>query len=105
MASSEVITHERVGRVVAGVSLLASVALGFFHHPAWLLVTSGTALNLVVSGLTGRCPVKSLLLRIGIPGERDVGRAEAQREAAAEQLRNFAGPVNRVAAREKAAIN
>jgi hypothetical protein len=71
-----IFTHERAGRVVAGVSLLGSLALGYFHHPAWLLLTAGTAANLVLSGLTDRCAVKNLLIRIGFPGERDVGRAE-----------------------------
>jgi len=78
-------SHERVGRMLAGASTLAILALGYLHHPAWLLLAAGIALNLFVSGITDRCPVKSLLIRLGLPGERDLGRADAERVAVLAQ--------------------
>ena len=70
------LTHERVGRVLAGLTVLAGIGLGLLN--AWfLLIVAGTAVNLVLSGATDRCVVKNLLIRMGFPGERDVGRAEA----------------------------
>jgi hypothetical protein len=70
------ITHERVGRLLAGLTMLSAVFLAWLHHPAWLLAVAGTGLNLAMSGITDRCAVKSLLMRLGLPGERDLGRAE-----------------------------
>ncbi|HOX06588.1 MAG TPA: DUF2892 domain-containing protein [Planctomycetota bacterium] len=69
------LTHERVGRVLAGLTVLAGFGLGLLN--AWFfLIVAGTAINLVLSGVTDRCVVKNLLIRMGFPGERDVGRAE-----------------------------
>ncbi|GEM_PF-1879226 len=76
-AARRTFTHERAGRVLAGATLLASVALAHLVSPWFLLAAAGTALNLVLSGITDRCAVKNLLLRLGLPGERDLGRAEA----------------------------
>ena len=69
------LTHERVGRVLAGLTVLAGLGLGLLD--AWfLLIAAGAAANLVLSGVTDRCAVRNLLVRMGFPGERDVGRAE-----------------------------
>jgi hypothetical protein len=72
------ITHERAGRMLAGASVLAGLGLGWLVSPWFLLAAAGTALNLVLSGITDRCAVKNLLIRMGLPGERDLGRAEAE---------------------------
>jgi hypothetical protein len=72
------LTHERVGRLLAGAAVIASLAAGWLLSPWCLLCAGGTALNLVISALTDRCPVKTLLIRLGLPGERDLGRAEAE---------------------------
>jgi hypothetical protein len=74
------LSHERAGRMLAGLSVLATLALGCSVSPWFLLATAGVALNLVISAITDRCVVKSLLVRMGLPGERDLGRAEALRE-------------------------
>jgi hypothetical protein len=71
-------THERAGRLLAGLSVVFLTALGYFHHPLWMLGLVGTAMNLILSSMTDRCVVKNLLIRLGLPGERDLGRAEAQ---------------------------
>ena len=71
------VTHERFGRGLAGLTVMATVVLGYVHSPYWLLVALGVAANLTLSALTDRCAVKNLLIRLGLPGERDLGRAEA----------------------------
>ncbi len=80
-ASPSRLTHERVGRILAGASLLVSLLLAHAVNPWFLLLAAGTALNLALSGVTDRCVVKNLLVRMGLPGERDVGREEALRGA------------------------
>jgi ubiquinone/menaquinone biosynthesis C-methylase UbiE len=82
-AGAAVFTHERAGRILAGAAVLASLFLAQLVSPWFLLVAAGTAMNLVLSGITDRCAVKRLLLRLGLPGERDLGRAEAVSEATA----------------------
>ncbi|MCK6472843.1 MAG: DUF2892 domain-containing protein [Planctomycetes bacterium] len=56
---------ERWGRLVAGASILAFTALAVLHHPYWLLAVAAGAVNLVLSALTDRCPVRALLLKLG----------------------------------------
>jgi ubiquinone/menaquinone biosynthesis C-methylase UbiE len=87
-----VLTHERAGRILAGVALLASLFLAQLVSPWFLLAAAGTALNLVLSGITERCMIKSLLIRMGFPGERDVGRAEALAKTAGASPATLAGP-------------
>lgn len=72
-----ILTHERAGRLLAGAAVLVSVAMALLVSPWFLLGAAGTAVNLMLSGITDRCAVKSLLVRMGLPGERDLGRAEA----------------------------
>jgi hypothetical protein len=99
--AAEPVVRERIGNMLAGLSVLATVLLGYFHSPLWLLGTAGIALNLMVTSVVNRCVVKSLLVRLGIPGERDLGRAEglrlgAERETVASR-RNLAPRPLRVA--------
>jgi hypothetical protein len=77
VAERRILTHERAGRMLAGAAVLACLALAWLLSPWFLLGVAGTALNLVVSAVTDRCAVKSLLIKLGLPGERDLGRAEA----------------------------
>lgn len=72
---AKTLTHERIGRVLVGVSVLTGIGLSLVS-PWFLLISAGTALNFATSGITDRCLVKSLLIRMGFPGERDLGRAE-----------------------------
>ncbi len=107
LSSTTPITHERFGRGLAGASVLLTATLGWLHSPHWLWVTMGVALNLTFSALTDCCPVKSALMRMGMPGERDVGRAEAQhgRTDAADGRRSVPGRIGvdmRVSAAQKA---
>lgn len=77
VAKRRILTHERAGRMLAGAAVLACLALAWLLSPWFLLGVAGTALNLVFSAVTDCCAVKSLLIKLGLPGERDLGRAEA----------------------------
>jgi hypothetical protein len=53
----------------AGVMVLASLALGWFVSPWWLLLTAFVGLNLVQAGITGFCPAAIVLKKLGVkPG-------------------------------------
>ncbi len=50
-------TIERGLRGIAGVVVLASVALAVFHSHYWLLLTAFVGLNLLQSAFTNWCPM------------------------------------------------
>ena len=58
---------ERYLRLIAGVFVTASTALGYWAHPGWLLFTAFVGLNLVQSAFTNRCPVITILQKLGVP--------------------------------------
>ncbi len=53
--------NEMVIRRIAGVFVLASVALGWWVSPLWFLFTAFVGLNLFQSSLTGFCPLERIL--------------------------------------------
>jgi len=53
-------------RLIAGSFVLASVVLGWFVHPAFLLFTAFVGANLAQSAFTGTCPMMWLLRRAGV---------------------------------------
>lgn len=57
-------TIERGLRLVAGLVVLISVGLGYFVHPAWLLLTAFAGLNLLQSAFTNWCPMVWVLARL-----------------------------------------
>lgn len=57
-------------RRFAGVFVLASLALGWWVHPAWLLVTAFVGVNLLQSSFTRFCPLEMVLQRVGCGVER-----------------------------------
>ncbi len=59
-------TIERGLRLAAGIVVLASVGLGYFYSPAWLLLTVFAALNLLQSAFTNWCPMVWILVRFGL---------------------------------------
>lgn len=59
---------ERYLRLIAGFLVFAGVALGYWVHPAWLLLTAFVGLNLFQSGFTNWCPMMSILKRMHVPG-------------------------------------
>ena len=59
-------TIERGLRLAAGVVVLLSVSLGYFVHPAWLLLTAFAGLNLLQSAFTNWCPMMTFLRKLGV---------------------------------------
>jgi hypothetical protein len=53
-------------RLIAGGFVLASVALGYFVHPAWFLFTGFVGINLIQSAFTRTCPMMWLLRKAGV---------------------------------------
>ncbi|HSG27755.1 MAG TPA: DUF2892 domain-containing protein [Candidatus Krumholzibacterium sp.] len=51
-------------RLLAGTLVLASIALGYFVSPGWLLLGLFVGLNLVQSSFTGFCPAEKVFARI-----------------------------------------
>ena len=52
--------------VVAGVFILASVALGVWASPYWFFFTGFVGLNLFQYGFTGFCPMALILKKCGV---------------------------------------
>lgn len=63
---------ERALRLIGGAFVSASMLLGMYEHPAFLLFTLFVGLNLFQSGFTNWCPMMALLRKAGL---RDAGRA------------------------------
>ncbi len=69
---------ERYLRLIAGVFVLVSLVLARVHSEYWLLFTAFVGLNLLQSGFTDWCPMKSLLKWIfgkGCCAARKLGEA------------------------------
>ncbi len=62
-------TVERWIRVIAGLMVAGSAALGWFVSPWWLVWTIFVGLNLFQFGLTDFCPMQFLLRKLGVPAE------------------------------------
>ena len=59
---------DRVIRRFAGVFILASLALAWWVHPAWLLFTAFVGVNQLQSTFTSVCPLERILGRAGVLG-------------------------------------
>lgn len=53
-------------RVIAGVMILASLALGVWVSRYWFLLTAFVGINLLQSAFTGFCPAEHLLKKLGL---------------------------------------
>jgi len=53
-------------RGLAGTVVLASLALGFWVHPGFLLLTAFVGANLLQSAFTRTCPAMAVLRRLGL---------------------------------------
>lgn len=54
---------------IAGIFILVSLLLAYFHSPYWLWFTAFVGANMAQSSFTGFCPLAMLLKTIGIkPG-------------------------------------
>lgn len=54
-------------RAFAGAFILASLALGWWVHPAFYLFTAFVGANLLQSAFTGLCPLEKILQRLERP--------------------------------------
>ena len=52
---------EKYLRLIAGIFILLSLALSRLHSEYWLLFTAFVGLNLLQSGITNWCLMKSIL--------------------------------------------
>lgn len=57
-------TIENKIRAFAGAFVLASLALGYWVHPGFLLFTAFVGANLLQSAFSGLCPLETLLRRL-----------------------------------------
>jgi hypothetical protein len=53
-------------RAVAGVFVVASVALGHWVNPWWLAFTTFVGLNLLQSAFSRWCPMMAILKNLGV---------------------------------------
>ncbi|MDQ1347613.1 MAG: hypothetical protein QG573_986 [Acidobacteriota bacterium] len=53
-------------RMIAGIVVLASVALGWFVHPGFFLLTAFVGLNLLQSAFSKWCPMMAILRKAGV---------------------------------------
>jgi len=53
-------------RAIAGTFVLASVALGWFVHPAFFLFTAFVGANLLQSAFSKTCPMMGILRWLGV---------------------------------------
>jgi hypothetical protein len=59
-------TVERAVRMIAGVFVLLSLALGHWVSPYWYLFTAFVGLNLFQSAFTNWCPAMTILRKMGL---------------------------------------
>jgi hypothetical protein len=57
-------TLENTIRMMAGILILASLALYYLVSPYWLLLTAFVGFNLLQSSVTGFCPAEMILKRL-----------------------------------------
>jgi hypothetical protein len=53
-------------RLVAGVFVLVSLALGYWVNPLWFLFTAFVGVNLIQSAFTRWCLMETILARLGL---------------------------------------
>lgn len=70
-------TVERALRLMAGIVVLASLALAHWVSPNWLWLTAFVGLNLLQSAFTNWCPAMAIFKRMGLPSAVTVRRPVA----------------------------
>ena len=58
-------TVDRYLRLVAGLFIVASLALGHLASPYWYLFTAFVGLNLFQSAFSNWCPMMTILRKLG----------------------------------------
>ena len=60
--------HHKI-RLIAGAFVLASLALGWWVSPWWLLLTAFVGVNLIQSAFTRWCLMEDILCKAGLHDE------------------------------------
>ena len=68
-------TVNRWLHAIAGLFIMASVALGMFVSSNWFYFTAFIGLNLFQSAFTGWCPMMTILRKFGVPDTADAGQS------------------------------
>ena len=68
-------TIERTLRLIAGLFILVSLALGFWVNQHWYLFTAFVGLNLFQSGFTNWCPMMTFLRKLGVDSQEKLKHA------------------------------
>lgn len=58
---------ERIVRMVAGIFVMGSLALGWWVHHGWFFFTAFVGFNLFQSSFTQFCPLEIILKKMGVP--------------------------------------
>ena len=56
---------DRIVLAVAGLFVIVSSTLAYYHHIYWLFFTAFVGLNLFQSAFTGFCPLATILKKMG----------------------------------------
>ena len=64
-------------RMIAGIFVLVSVALGYWVHPAWFLLTAFVGFNLLQSAFSNWCPMMWVLRKLRLRDDIEADRASA----------------------------
>lgn len=56
---------ERIVLAAAGLFIMISATLAYYHHIYWLFFTAFVGLNLFQSAFTGFCPMATMLKKLG----------------------------------------
>ncbi len=59
-------TVDRYLRMIAGLFVMATVALGHWVNPNWYLFTVFVGANLFQSAFTNWCPMMTILRKLGV---------------------------------------
>jgi len=59
---------DRYLRLIAGVFVMFTLALGHWVNPIWYLFTAFVGLNLFQSAFTNSCPMMFILRKLGVRG-------------------------------------
>ena len=62
-------TVERWLRCIAGIFVVVSVLLAYYHSLYWLFFTAFVGLNLFQSAFTNRCPMMTILKKVGVKSQ------------------------------------
>jgi hypothetical protein len=70
-----IMTIERALRLIAGLFVLVSLALGHWVNQYWYLFTAFVGLNLFQSGFTNWCPMMTFLRKLGVGSQEKLKHA------------------------------